>query len=165
MLSLFFLLLTFCAWTLGPSDKKEVDAIKRVKALLVSSLDRTLPKVTLEFFLEYEGGGAPIKWEVNYCVEKSRDTVVDHGPDTMCVEADVALKDGRAAGVFISVGTSENPQDVPAVYDVRVTDAGGTTHRLDRLSDLPVELHRPLPKGPRDLPAPVSARLSLSTGR
>jgi hypothetical protein len=50
MLSLFFLLLTFCVWTLGRSDKKEVDAIKRVKALLVSSLDRTLPKVTLEFF-------------------------------------------------------------------------------------------------------------------
>jgi hypothetical protein len=164
MLSVFFLLLTFCVWGLGPPDKKEADAIKRVKALLVSSLDRTLPKVTLEFFLEYEGGGAPIKWEVNDCVEKSRDTVVDHGPDSICVEADVALKDGRAAAVFISVGTSERgPMDVPAVYDVRVTDAGGTTHRLDRLSDLPVELHRPLPKGPRDLPAPVSARLSLST--
>jgi hypothetical protein len=24
-----------------------------------------LPKVTLEFFLKYEGEGAPIKWEVN----------------------------------------------------------------------------------------------------
>jgi hypothetical protein len=30
---------------------------------------------------------------------------------------------------------------------VKVTYPGGTIHRLDRLSDLPVELHRPLPKG------------------
>jgi hypothetical protein len=166
MLSLFFMLLTFCVWALGPSDKTEIDAMERVKALLISSLDRTLPKVTLEFFLKYEGGGAPIKWEVNDCGEKSRDTVVDHGRESMCIEADIALKDGRAAAVFISVGTSKRgPVDVPAVDDVRVTDAGGTTHCLDRLRDLPVELHRPLPKGPRDLPPPVSARLSLSTGR
>ena len=53
--------------------------------------------------------------------------------------------------------------DVPTVYGVKVTYPGGTIHRLDRLSDLPVELHRPLPKGPKDLPAPVSALLSLSS--
>lgn len=166
MLIVSFLLLAFCVWALGPADQKEIDAIARVKTLLISSLDRTLPKVTLEFFLNYEGGGAPIKWEVNDCGEKDRDTMAGHRRDSICVEADIALKDGRAAAVLISVGTSKRgPLDVPAVYDVRVTDPGGTIHRLDRLSDLPVELHRPLPKGPKDLPAGVSARLSLSTGR
>jgi hypothetical protein len=79
----------------------------------------------------------------------------------MCVEADIALKDGRAATVVVSVGTfKKGPVDVPTVYGVRVTYPGGTIHRLDRLSDLPVELHRPLPKGPKDLLAPVRARLA-----
>lgn len=160
MLSLSFPLLVFCVWALGPSDEKEIDAIARVKTLLISSLDRTMPKVTLEFFLNYEGGGAPIKWEVKECGEKNRDTRGDYGRDSMCVEAGIALKDGRAATVLISVGTSKGSAvAVPAVYDVRVTGPGGTVHRLDRLSDLPVELHRPLPKGPKDLPAGLSARL------
>jgi len=128
-------------------------AIQPVKTLLISSLDRSLPKVTLEFFLKYEGEGAPIKWEVNDCDEKTR----DHGRDSaMCIQADIGLKDGRAATILVSVGTFKRGQlDVPTVYGVRVTYPGGTIHRLDRLSDLPVELHRPPPKGPKDLPAPV----------
>jgi hypothetical protein len=158
ILSVLSLLLTFCVWAQGPSaDKTEMAPIQRVRTLLISSLDRSLPKVTLEFFLKYEGEGAPIKWEVNDCGEQTRDTVVDHGRDsTMCVKADIGLKDGRAATVMVSVGTfKRGPVDVPTVYSVRVTYPGGTIHRLDRLSDLPVELHRPPPKGRKDLPAPV----------
>jgi hypothetical protein len=137
-------------------------AIARVKALTISSLDRTLPKVTLEFFLKYEGEGAAIKWKVNDCDEPTRDAVVDHGRDAgMCVEADIGLKDGRAATVLVSVGKlNKDPADVPTVYGLRVTYPGGTIHRLDRLSDLPVELHRPLPKGPKDLPPPTSATVN-----
>jgi hypothetical protein len=156
------LLLTFCVLAQGPSaDKTETDAIQRVKDLPVSSLDRSLPKIKLEFFLNYEGQGAPIKWGVHDCGEKDRDTTKDQGRDSaMCVEASISLKDGRAATVLISVGTfKRGPVDVPTVYGVRVTDAGGRIQSLDRLSDLPVELHRPLPKGPKDLPAPVRARL------
>lgn len=168
ILSLSFLLLTVCMWAQGPpADKSEteMDVIQRVKALPVSSLDRNLPKVTLEFFLKYEGQDAPIKWEVKHCGELTRDTPVDHGRDSaMCVQADIGLKDGRAATVLISVGTyKRGPVDAPTVYGVSVTYPGGTIHRLDRLSDLPVELHRPLPKGPKDLPAAVSARLSPSS--
>ena len=158
ILSVVSLLLTVCVWAQGPSaDKTEMAAIQRVKTLLISSLDRSLPKVTLEFFLKYESEGAPIRWEVNDCGEQTRDTVVDQGRDSaMCVKADIGLKDGRGATVLVSVGTfKRGPVDVPAVYGVRVTYPGGTIHRLDRLSDLPVELHRPAPKGPKDLPAPV----------
>jgi len=80
------------------------------------------------------------------------------------VQADFGFKDGRAATVLVSVGRLKKGQvDVPTVHSVRVTYPGGMIRRLDRLSDLPVELHRPLPKGPKDLPSPVSARLSLSS--
>lgn len=117
-------------------------------------MDHSLPKVTLEFFLKYEGEGAPIKWDVNECGEQNRDAVVDHGRDSaMCVKAALGLKGGRAVSVLVSVGTiKRGPVDVPTVYAVSVTYPGGTIHRLDHLSDLPVELHRPPPKGPKDLP-------------
>lgn len=83
ILSLLFLLLTFCVRAQGPSaDKTEMGAIQRTKTLPISLLDRDLPKVTLEFFLMYEGEGAPIKWAVNDCVEQTRGTVVDHGRDS-----------------------------------------------------------------------------------
>ena len=125
-----------------------------------------MPKVTLEFFLKYEGEGAPFKWEVNDCGEQPRDTVIDHWRDSaMCVQADMGLKDGRAATVLVSVGTfKRGPVDVLTVYAVRVTYPGGAIHSLDHLSELPVELHRKPPKGPKDLPASVSAALlSLSS--
>src|SRR5438105_548918 len=139
VLGLLFLLLTSCVRAQGPSaDKAEMDVIQRVKTVPVSSLDRGLPKVTLEFFLKYEGAGAPIQWKVNDCGEHTRDAMVDHGGDSaICVQADIGLKDGRAAIVLVSVGTiKRGPVDVPSVYGVRVAGAGGTIHRLDRLSDL-----------------------------
>ena len=163
--SLLFLLLTFGMWAQGTSaDKTELGAIQRVKTLQVASLDRSLPKVTLEFFLKYEGEGAPITWEVNDCGEQTRNTGVDHRRDSaMCVQAEMGLKEGRAAIVLVSVGTfKRGPVDVPTIYGVTVTYPGGTTHRLLHLSDLPVELHRPPPKAPKDLPPPVSALSSLA---
>ena len=164
ILSLTFLLLTFGLWAQGSSaNEMEGGAIQRVKALPVSSLDRNLPKVTLEFFLKYEGGGEPIKWHVNECNEHTKDMVVDHKHDTaMCVVAEINLKDERAATILVSVGTfKRGPVDVPIVYGVRVNYPFGATHSLLRLSDLPAELHRPLPKGPKDLPPPVSGLLLL----
>jgi len=49
------------------SNQSEEAAIQRAKTLLVSSLDRGLPRVTLEFFLKYEGRGAPIQWRTIHC--------------------------------------------------------------------------------------------------
>jgi|SRR6516225_9928130 len=152
ILSLTFLLLTFCLWA---KNEMEDGAIERVKTVPVSSLDRDLPRVTLEFFLKYEGRGAPIKWQVNECNKRTRDPVVDLNRDTAeCVMAEIQLNDERAATVLISVGTYKRGlADIPAVYGVRVTYPFGATHRLLRLRDLPAELHRPLPKGPKDIPA------------
>ena len=154
VLALSFLLLARFLWTQGSSpNATESSAIQRVKAVLVSTLDSNLPKVTLEFFLKYEGGGAPIKWQVKDCGEQTGNPVSDHGRDpTVCVEADMDVKD-RGVTVLVSVGK----RDVPTVYGVRITDPNGPIHRLDRLGDLPVELHRPVPKGPKDLPPPVTA--------
>ena len=103
-LSLLILLVTSCVPAQGPPADEREAAIQRVKTLLVSSLDHGLPKVTLEFFLNYEGEGGAVKWQVTDCGE-SVDKLVYHKPDSaICVRADVGLKDGRAATVLISAG-------------------------------------------------------------
>ena len=94
ILSLWILLLTVCLWSQTPStNKTEKAAIRRAKSLVVSSFDRSLPNVSLEFFLKSEGGGAPIKWEVKDCGEQNGNSATDdRRTPPMCVEADLKPK-------------------------------------------------------------------------
>jgi hypothetical protein len=139
-----------------PSKKIEQTAIRHAKNVLVSSLDRSLPKVSLEFFLKYEAGGAPIQWDVNDCGEQERNAATDRGLGSpMCVEADFQ-KDRTGVTVIVSVGTlTQGPSGTPVLYRVTVADQGES--RRVRLSDLPMELRRPAPRTPRDLTLPVIA--------
>jgi len=157
ILNLCFLLLTVCLWGQAPpATRQKKAAIQRAKNVLVSSLDRGLPKVTLEFFLKYEAGGAPIRWEMNDCEEQ--DGRAPGGLDSpMCVEAEFE-REGTGVTVVVSVGTfRRGPSGIPALYRVTVTDQGGSSRRVRQLSDLPLELRRPAPRSPRDLPVPVIA--------
>lgn len=140
------------------SDKAEAATIQRVKNTLASSLDSSLPKVSLEFFLNYESGGAPIQWEVNDCVEQAGNPPTDRSNDPpMCVEADFQ-KDQTDVTVMVSVGTlKKGPSGTPAVFSVTVNNPSGRSHSLNRLGDLPKELHRPAPKSPRDLTMPTTS--------
>jgi hypothetical protein len=135
------------------NDRDEA-TIERVKNLKVSSLDGNLPKVTLEFFLKYEGEGAPIQWRVIQCDELKRNPLTGHTRvPAICVEAELHLKEGRTASVAVSLGAAKTrTAGVPTIFRVTVTDQNGMIHEPARLSDLPMELHRPLPKSPRDLP-------------
>ena len=146
-----FLLLTACSWAQAPSvTKQEKAAIQRAKNQLVSSFDRTLPKVTLEFFLKYESGGAPITWEVNDCGEQTGNPATDQGRDfPMCVEADFD-KDHAAVSVMVAVGTfKKGPSGVPALFNISITEQDGKSRPVRHLGDLPKELHRLMPKAPR----------------
>jgi hypothetical protein len=158
-----FVLLTCALWGQHKDpNKAEETAIERVKTTEVSSLDGGLPKVTLEFFLSYEGEGAPIKWRVSNCgqLNGSRPIEREQAPGK-CVEAEIDLKRDCSATIVISVGTLKTGSfDIPAFFGATVTDPSGTTHVVHRLRDLPMELHRPRPKWPRDLPLPAGAALS-----
>ena len=169
ILSLWVLLLTVCLWPQPSStNKTEKAAIRRAKSLIVSSFDRSLPNVSLEFFLKNEGGGAPIKWEVNDCGKQNGNPATDDRRDPpMCVEADFEAKNLTAVTVLVSVGTSKGgPSGVPALLRVTVTDLSGISRPVHHLGDLPMELHRPAPRLPRDLPDRVGALLSvLNHGR
>jgi hypothetical protein len=103
-------------------------------------------------------------WAQGPSTDKTQADAIQHGRESAtCIQADIVLKDDRAVTVMVSLGTLKRGQvDVPTVHDVKVTYPSGTIHRLDRLGDLPVELHRPLPKGPKDLPSPVPAQVLFS---
>ena len=167
ILSPWLLLLTVCSWAQPSSTKKtEKAAIRRAKNLMVSSLDRSLPNVSLEFFLRNEGGGAPIKWEVNDCGEQIENLATDRGHDSpMCVVADFDVKDRAAVTILVSVGTFKGgPSGVPALWRVTIT-LSGISRPVRHLGDLPMELHRPAPRLPRDLPVPVGALIGPNQGR
>ena len=168
ILSLCFLLLTVCLWAQPSSaNKTEKVAIQHAKSLIVSSLDRSLPNVSLEVFLKYEGGGAPIKWGVNDCGDQTGSPALDqeHG-SPMCVEADFEFKGQTAVIVLVSVGTfNRGPSGIPALISVTITDMSGISRPVHHLSDLPMELHRPAPRLPRDLPVPVGALSSVPKSR
>ena len=158
ILSFWFALLTGYVWAQGPSiGKTDQAAIQRAKSVLVSSLDSSLPKVSLEFFLNYESGGADLRWEVNDCGEQTGNPTTDRDSDPpMCVEADFA-KDQTDVTVLVSVGTfKKGLSGAPTLFNVTVQGPRGKIHSLRRLGELPKELHRPAPRMPRDLPLPAT---------
>jgi hypothetical protein len=103
------LLFSVCSlWSQRPhTGATEETMIKQVKNVDISSLDYSLPKVTLEFFLQYEGEGAPIKWSAVNCDRLKENPATDHEPDAdICVKADIELKDNRSATVVVLPGES-----------------------------------------------------------
>jgi hypothetical protein len=130
--------------------------IENARLLLVSSLDSSLPKVTLEFFLKYEGEGAPIHWSTSLCDSTTGEDLRERDKSSVnCVRAEVALKESRSVVVVLAMAKPRGHTYVaPNVIRVSVKNSNGWTNVLRGLSDLPAELHRPLPKSPRDLPLP-----------
>lgn len=158
---LLVLLLTLSLWAQARTPGQvENAAIRHGKSLIVSSLDRSLPNVSLEHFLEYESEGAPIKWRVSDCGEQTGNPVHDK---EICIEAEFEIKQQTTVTILISVGTlSKRRSGVAAFIGGTITDTYGSSRPVRRLSDLPMELHRPLPKLPRDLPLPSGAMPTLS---
>jgi hypothetical protein len=153
-----FLILSGCLWAQKPSAKKtEHAAIQRAKNVLASTLDRSLPKVSLEFFLNYEAGGAPINWEVTDCRGQTGSPPIDHrSGSAICVEAEFE-KDQIDVAILVSMEAFEKaPSGSPTFFGASVTGPSGKAHSL-RLGDLPKELHRPARGMPRDFQAPATA--------
>lgn len=144
----------FCEQVPFVSQREAAAAIKHAKGTMVSNFDGILPKVNLEFFLEYEGGGAPIRWEVNDCGEQTSVPAPDRGRDrSICVVANMDSKNGMNLAVFLAVGTvAKGLSSAPALLSVILTDANGFSRDLHRLGELPKELHRPSPRMPKELP-------------
>lgn len=130
-------------------------AVARAKNVIASALDDRLPKISLEFFLQYEAAGKPVWWRVVECGEES-DAGKDPAPDQTCVEAEFDRKHNGTVKVIVSVATSKKSQAAPAFVFATVTDTAGSPRRIHRLGDLPMELQRRPPRTPKDLPSTVA---------
>jgi hypothetical protein len=120
-LALWFLVSVNLWGQQSPATKTEEVAIQRVRKLPVSKLDHMLPNISLEFFLKSEGGGRPIKWEVNDCAEVTGDPAADEGRE-MCVEAGMDTSDGHVIAVLVSVGTfNKGIVGAPELFSARLS--------------------------------------------
>src|ERR1051326_4077603 len=87
----------------------------------------------------------------------------------LCVEADFDFEH-RAITIFIAVGTADKGvSGAPALFSATITEPDGKVKSLRQLGELPKELHRPLPKSPRNVPDPAvrsgnSGVLTISSG-
>lgn len=169
--SLAILSLSLCA-SAQPrsSDTSTQSAIRYVKTLLTSSFDSRLPRITLEDFLSYETGSARGKWTIVECQKRTASTGDQASQDRpTCVQVDYdvkptenldwhgrSLSGGGLVTILISVKTFKNGQfRGEAILNFAFTDVTGAVHQIRNLFDLPMELHRPPPRIPRDLPMPV----------
>jgi hypothetical protein len=158
LFSLGFLSLTVFSFAqLRLPTKTENGAIQHVKKLPVSSFDSRLPNVTFEYFLRYEAEDAPIKWDVADCGKQSTNPSGKPTPLTQtCVQADVNLIPGGAVTAIVSVAVFKDGRFADAALEsTTVTELTGNVRHLSALADLPMELHRPSPKAPKDLPIPA----------
>jgi len=132
-----------------PTNARDSKLIARVKQVQVSQLDRNLPPISFEKWLQVEAGAdAKFHWEVNDCGEQTG-TAPDRGRDfPVCVEADAAMKDGRSIVIMIAVGSSKkSPAGKPALYFAQLITPHETIN-VRELSDFPAALmktHEPAP--------------------
>lgn len=149
--------LTSSTWPQARSDDgTKTSSIRSAKDLLVSSLDSSLPKITLEYFLQYEGGGVPVFWEAKHCGAPSGNSSADRGRISFtCVQANMDTSGGSVSVLLSMEAGDKGSTRGPSIVSLTVVDAFGRVHALRRLGEVPKELHRPVPKGPRDLPMPV----------
>lgn len=76
----------------------------------------------------------------------------------LCVQADFDLNDKTTVSVVITLGNpNAEPSPIPALVRATVSNLGVPIRTLHRLGDLPMELHRPKPRLPQELPLQVGA--------
>jgi len=136
-------------------------AIDRAKNVIVSTIDRGLPQVTLKFFLSYEAGGGPIRWSAYECGKEVPDVRKTAGSETpICIEASFA-SGNRSVEIAIDTGSGERR---PSLIKAAVIEMDGSIRAMRQLGDLPMALHRPAPMLPRDLgPQQAAVRTIVSS--
>ena len=148
---LLLLLETPLSWAQKLEGKIQRAAIRIAKAALISNFDNSLPRISLEYFLDYEAAGAPVVWEATACPLTSQAANADA---YKCVLATVEFRDGRVAMVSVAVGMADKRVELRSVM---ITDENGAVRKLP-LIELPAAIQRMWRKMPRpeyssDVPA------------
>ena len=132
-------------WAQTRQARTQPAAIGIAKAALISNFDSNLPRISLEYFLDYEAAGAPVGWEAVACPLTHPATT---NGDQVCVVATIELHDRRVAMVSVAVGTmAKNLGAAVELRGVMITDESGAVRKLP-LIELPAAMHRKWRKFP-----------------
>ena len=133
-------------------SKIERAAIQLAKTVLISIFDTRLPRISLEYFLDYEAGSdGSVEWDATPC-PITASTAKRGG--LRCVLATMQFRDGRVAMVSLAVDTVAKSVQLRSVM---LADENGAVRNLS-LIELPAALQRKWRKMPRieyspDVPA------------
>ncbi len=138
------LLLTLLAVVSASAQSTEQLAIERARTTLVYTFDKSLPKISLEDFLNQATKNGTLSWESNDCGEQSGDPEVDSQRDIpICAQATLKAANGRTVYVSVAVGTvHKGISGRPELYDVSLVQPDQSSDSV-QLRDLPSELNRP----------------------
>jgi hypothetical protein len=143
--------LVLCATRVGLAQtsgaKSQHGAIQIAKRALISNFDSNLPRISLEYFLNYEAAGASVGWEAMACPLSPR-VAINAGAPT-CVVATIELPDGRVAMVSVAVNAlAKSPGSAVELRSTMITDESGAVRKLP-LIELPAAIHRKWRKMPQ----------------
>jgi hypothetical protein len=103
LLNLFVLVVLGAA----PQALPETAAINVAKNAVVQDMDKALPRVTFEAWVQgLVGAQAALKWSVNDCGEQTGNPALDKGRDfPICAEVQVGLAGDRQLRLSLMVGS------------------------------------------------------------
>lgn len=124
------------------SNKRDAKAIKMIKNLQVSSLDKRLPATSFSQWIgQVIGRSQKIEWEVNDCGEQDGSGRQKDFP--ICVQASAFTVNRIEVNVLVTVGTHKRGiVGRPAVWGIWVIKNQNESQNIDALSDLSQELVR-----------------------
>jgi hypothetical protein len=138
MRTLFLILATF---TSAAAQSTYQLAIERARTTIVYTFDRSLPKISLEDFLNQSASNGSLTWEINDCGEQSGDPEDNQRDLPICAQATIKDASGRAATVMVAVGTAQKGvSGRPELFDVFITGLDESTYAI-QLRDVPAELN------------------------
>jgi hypothetical protein len=139
-LSLFVLVLVLLG--AAPQAPTEAAAISAAKNAVVQNIEKALPRVTFEAWVQgMVGAQAALNWSTNDCGEQTGNPALDRGRDfPICAEVQVAMAGDRQLTLSLMVGSTSRGLTVgpPTFRQGRISGPKGSDRiSIEKLSDVP----------------------------
>jgi hypothetical protein len=138
------LLFLFVLVALGaaPQAPPQAAAISAAKNAVVQDVEKALPRVTFEAWLQgLVGPQAALKWSTNDCGEQTGNPALDRGRDfPICAEVQVAVAGDRQLSLSLMVGSTSRGLTVgpPKFRQGTISGPKGSERiTIEKLSDVP----------------------------
>ena len=138
------ILLRFVLVVLGAAFQvpPQAAAISAAKNAVVQDMEKTLPRVTFEAWIQgLVGAEVALKWSTNDCGEQTGNPALDRGRDLpICAEVQVAVAGERQLSLSLMVGSTSRGLTVgpPMFRQGNISGPNGSEIiSIEKLSDVP----------------------------